>query len=401
MFLPVATDRRKRHVPWVTYALIAANVVIFLFTARDVSVFGPAVMRGIPLQTILSELPVVRFYLWPNQPQLYQFISYQFLHQDWMHLFFNMLFLWVFGNDVEERLGKWGYLFFYLSAGVLAGFAHCLPGSAGPLLGASGAVAGVTGAYLALFPMAEITLVLFVFGAIELPALVIILFRIVQDATFQVLGIGNVAYSAHLTGYAYGFIVAMGLLLARVLPREAYDMISLIEHRWRRYEFRRLTRGGAYPWDLAKPTDPVPGATPPTLSPQQQAIMDRRAAITQALNDHRWSDASEGFLALLKLDPRQVMSQQQQLDIANQLMKESRYFHAATAYEQLLATYPVLSDRPKVQLVLALIYARNVGEKGRARELLKESMAGLFGDDRALAQQVLHELDAPKAQPAQ
>src|SRR5690606_9644203 len=103
------------------------------------------------------------------------------------HLFFNMLFLWVFGNEVEERLGKVGYLAFYLAGGVLAGLAHALPADAGPILGASGAVAGVTGAYLALFPMTDITIILFFFGAFEVRSIALILFKIAQDAVFHFL----------------------------------------------------------------------------------------------------------------------------------------------------------------------------------------------------------------------
>ena len=148
MFIPIRSDRPLRTTPYVNYALIAINVVIFGFTAQA---FAP--------NSEYSE--VWRYMLWNDEPMLkaWQFITYQFLHASPMHLIGNMVFLWVFGNNVEDRLGKFGYLFFYLSMGVLAGLGHWLTSEA-PVLGASGSVAGVTGAFLALFPRTHITFLL-------------------------------------------------------------------------------------------------------------------------------------------------------------------------------------------------------------------------------------------------
>lgn len=392
MVFPVATNRRMKHVPWVNYALIGANVLVFLMTYREVALFGPALVQGYTLEQVMAYLPVIRFYLWPNQPQLYQFITYQFLHQDWMHLFFNMLFLWVFGNEVEERLGKVGYLAFYLAGGVLAGLAHALPADAGPILGASGAVAGVTGAYLALFPMTDITIILFFFGAFEVRSIALILFKIAQDAVFHFLGVGNVAYTAHLMGYGYGFVVCMALLLTRILPRNDQDLLSVIRHRWRHHAFKRLTRRGGYPWDLAKATDPIPADQAASLDPAQQALMERRAAILEALARADRPKAAQLYADLLKTDARQVLSQQAQLDVAHQLMSEGRYDTAATAYELMLARYPAYHDRDQVRLILGLIYARYLDEKDRARLLLKEALPGLGGENKALAQEVLDQV---------
>jgi membrane associated rhomboid family serine protease len=392
MVIPIGTNRRVRYLPWVNYSLIAANVLIFVMTAQQVAMFGPALMRGIPLEVVREQLPVVRFYLWPNEPALYQFISYQFLHQDWMHLFFNMLFLWVFGNEVEERLGKLGYLAFYLAGGVVAAIAHALPEGAAPMLGASGSVAAVTGAYLALFPMAEITIFLFFLGAYEVPSIALILFKIVQDAVFQFLEIGNVAYTAHLAGYGYGFVLAMGLLLTRLLPRDNQDMLSLLKHRRRRREFQRLSRQGGYAWDLAQPTDPVTGEAK-DLSPQQQAIMDKRTAIIAAAARQDLAEAARLYTELLRADPRQVLPQQAQLDVADHLMGRQQYDAAAAAYELMLAHYPAYHERDHVRLILGLVYARYLGQAARARDLLRDAMPGLTGDNRDLARQVLAECD--------
>ena len=116
------------------WALIAANVVVF----------------------ILQKSTRVEEYLTldPGDPVLFSFIGYQFLHGDWLHLISNMLFLYIFGNNVNDKMGHVGYLGFYLAGGVAAGIGHMLT-SFSPVIGASGAVAAVTGAYLALLPLSR------------------------------------------------------------------------------------------------------------------------------------------------------------------------------------------------------------------------------------------------------
>ena len=395
MFFPVRTDRRNKRVPWVNYALIALNVVIFMLTARQVASFGPAAAQGLTAEQIRHYLPVVDMYLWPTEPRLFQFITYQFLHQDWMHLLGNMLFLWVFGNSVEDRLGKIGYLLFYLAGGVLAGVAHALPSDAAPVLGASGAVASVTGAYLALFPLSDVTIVFIFGGSFEVSSMVLIGFRIAQDVLFQLAGIGGVAYLAHLGGYAAGFAVGMALLATRLLPREPVDMLAFIEHRRRRRQFQRMARRGFHAWDHA-PTEPASsdGAAPraPAPTPESQALMQHRADITRALAEHRLTEAARLYSDLLRDDPKQVFAQQPQLDLANQLMADGRYDTAAAAYELMLAAYPRYAQRHHVQLILGLIYARYLDAPTRARTLLNEALPHLNRDDQSLAHQVLSEI---------
>jgi membrane associated rhomboid family serine protease len=143
-----------------------------------------------------------------------------FLHAGWLHLLGNMLFLAIFGNNVEDRLGKAGYLAFYLICGYAAayGFAATSPGSAAPLIGASGAIAGVLGAYLVLYPRARVwSLVPFLlFLPLRIPAwLVLGLWFVLQwaySAGYAAAGAGSVAYPAHLIGFALGALIG---LLAR------------------------------------------------------------------------------------------------------------------------------------------------------------------------------------------
>jgi membrane associated rhomboid family serine protease len=375
MFFPIRTDRRLKRTPWVNYALIAANVLVFVGVQQG----------GADL------LPAHR--LQPGNPHLSQYLSYQFMHGGWMHLIGNMIALWVFGNGVEDRLGRVAYLLFYLGAGILAGLAHVIT-SAAPVLGASGSVAGVTGAYLALFPLSRVVvlIVFFFITFIELSSITVVGIYVVWNIFGQFTGGGSVAYTAHLGGYLFGFVVGMGLLLARLLPREPSDFLALIEQKRRQQQFRRLSRGGYNPWDTPKAGEPGgPAAKPPTA--EEQALMERRSEITDA---HRRGDvalAADRYAALIDDQPDQVMSQQQQLDLANHLMREGRYDEAAQAYELFLSHFPSYPNLQQVRLILGLIYARYLDRPDRARQLLAEAEGRLDSEEQALARQVMAELE--------
>jgi len=378
MFFPVRTDRRLRSTPWLNYALVAANVLVFA-----------GVQPSVPAQWLAQNL-------WlhpPDSPyhRLWQFLSYQFLHADWLHLLGNMLFLYIFGNAVEDRLGKVGYLLFYLAGGVFAGVGHVLTSNA-PVLGASGSVAGVSGAFLALCPLVGVTIVYWfiIIGAFEVSALVLILFNFARDALMWMMGMGQVAYLAHIAGYLYGFAIGMGLLLTRLLPRERYDMLALIERRKKRREFQSLQKKGWSPWESSE-SPGKPGEPAAPLTDRERDLLSRRAEISALVNDHRYREAVTRYHALLDVYPDQAMPQQQQLDLANHMMAEGGYEDAAAAYELFLTTYPAYSDRHQVQLILGLIYGRYIKRPDRARELLNTAMPRLQGQDRQLAEQVLAE----------
>lgn len=153
-------------------------------------------------------------------------VTSQFLHADVLHLVFNMLFLWVFGNNIEDRLGRLRFIPFYLLCGVAGGLAQTLidPGSTVPLIGASGAVSGVLGAYLVLYPKVRIWTVLvpFVFLPFKLPAWLwlgiyfALQFIYLGDATRP--GGGGVAYMAHIGGFVAGAALIRPFLVGRCEP---------------------------------------------------------------------------------------------------------------------------------------------------------------------------------------
>jgi membrane associated rhomboid family serine protease len=245
--IPIHDENPLRRTPWVTYLLVAANVVVFLLTpaVRETGVQTPtpaqicqdeafydqyaAIPRELVTNKPLSTVPsgeVVSSPAGPAcaaQPPPYQktpFLSVlysMFLHGGWLHLLGNMLFLWIFGNNVEDRFGHIAYAFFYVLCGYVAayGFALANSGSFQPLIGASGAIAGILGAYLALYPRVRVwSLVPFLFFIpLRLPVwLVLGLWFVLQWVYSAGIGVsdgGSVAYLAHVFGFVFGFVIGL------------------------------------------------------------------------------------------------------------------------------------------------------------------------------------------------
>ncbi len=421
MLFPIRTDRPLRTTPVINYLLIAVNVAVFLLTGASVERASLLMREVMSWSAVAEHFPVVNFYLHTAEPRLEQFITSAFLHADIWHLLGNMVFLYVFGNSLEDRLGKVGYLFFYLAGAVLAGLAHVTAESAaadnpligGVMLGASGAVCSVTGAYMALFPMSRVTLLVFmiIVGFIDVPSLWFVLFFFIQDAVQYATRAGSVAYLAHIGGTIYGFLLGMSLLWLRFIPREPYDMLSLLEHRRRRAEFRRLSKQGYKAWDHQPAAGAGGGAggaggsgrkspiigeadEPVRVSPTEQRVMDKRVEVSRAIAAANWDRAAELYAELLDLDGGQVLSQQQQSDLANQLAHMGRHELAARAYELLLNTFRSLANREQIELILAVIYVRYLARGQRARELLTTALPRLNNvEQKALATSMLAELE--------
>jgi len=393
MLIPLGTERNLRITPWVTQGLMITNAAVYLagliFSYFDIVSIDAYVRAG--------RFQMSDFHVW-------QLISYQFLHDPTgiAHLLFNMLFLWVFGRSVEERLGHVSFTAFYLMAGVVAGLAHGMISPA-PVIGASGAIAGVTGAFLALFPRSRIrVLFLFLFiGVFSIPAAWLITFKIAFDLInqiFEVLGTtrGSTAYAAHLAGYAFGFILCFVLLATRVLRREEMDIFFLLRQRHRRAQLRSVTKktGGAV-WDtrgVAVTDPPLEAATP--MSEEEAHLADRRARINTLVDDHQLDEAARQFRDLLREQPDTILSEPRQLDLANQLYAEKDYPFAAKAYEAMIAHYPRSPKADEVRLILALIYSRHIIRRDRARVILADLDGRLHAEGlQALADQLRRELE--------
>ena len=224
-----------RGLAWITLSLIAINIAVFLFlqgaTADTSFTYGwSSIAREITEGVDLTQaVPVVidgTEYLVPQAPgpdPIYlTLLSSMFMHGGWLHLGGNMLFLWIFGDNVEHRAGPIPYLLAYLAAGLVGSLAQILgdPTSPIPSLGASGAISGVLGAYLVLFPRNRVTAFVFRF-LVQVPALAAIGMWIalqVISSLADPTGAGGVAYLAHIGGFVAGVVTG---LLFRSLPDRA------------------------------------------------------------------------------------------------------------------------------------------------------------------------------------
>lgn len=371
MLIPLRTDCPLRRMPWVNWGLIALNILIYVLTrvSQDGS-HGPlALYHGQPVRDV--------FALDPQNPVLWQYFTYQFLHENWLHVLGNMLFLYIFGNNINDRMGHLGYLGFYLAGGVMAGVGHATFDTA-PVIGASGAVSAVTGAYLILLPRSNITLLFFFFWVypFEISSLWFVLFNFLQDVLGEKLGgKESVAHMAHITGTVFGAVLCLTLLLMRLLPRDQFDMLALVARWNRRRQYRGMVSKGYNPFGYVPP-QPV-DVRGQQLDPRTVRMLEMRAEVSEAIAHHNLPHAAYLFLELKKLDPTQVLSRQAQLDVANQLASQQLFAEAAEAYEQFLSHYPNFEQIEQVELMLGVIYARYLQQYDRARQLLLRALARL------------------------
>ena len=217
---PLRDENPSSTTPVVTRLLIAANLAVFayeLWLGPDLKPFFTSYAL-IPRHLLLALNGAA-----PVSAAAVPLLSSIFLHGGWVHVIGNMWYLWIFGDNIEDRLGHLGYLAFYLVAGVVAGIIHVAsnPGSAVPTVGASGAIAGVLGAYAAAYPRARVItlLPLFPFFVVPMPALLVLGFWFVVQFASGALVLaggasGGVAVWAHVGGFGFGFLV---MLLARGL----------------------------------------------------------------------------------------------------------------------------------------------------------------------------------------
>jgi membrane associated rhomboid family serine protease len=224
--VPIRDDNDSYTVPFVNYLLVLLNVLAFVFELS---------LGNRSLNRFLMEYAVVPAKLWPAighvlsgdlhaLPLLLPLLSAMFLHGGFLHVAGNMLYLWIFGDNVEDRLGHFGYLCFYLICGVFASLVQSVfsPDSMIPSLGASGAIAGVLGAYIIKFPKNQVQAI-FPIGFIPIPfkisAVWLLGFWFVQQAFNSVASVGQrtmtgveqggVAYWAHASGFALGALIAL------------------------------------------------------------------------------------------------------------------------------------------------------------------------------------------------
>ena len=367
MLLPIRTNMPLRSSPVVNYLLLVANIAIFLITRRG-----------------LAAGALDAYVLQARYPQLHQFLTHAFLHGDWGHLAGNMLFLYIFGNNINDRLGNVGYLAFYLAAAFFAGLGHVYMEHT-PAIGASGAIAAVTGMYLILLARTRVSLFywfIFFIGTFEVTAFLWVFLSFSKDLIYGLYGPPmQIAYSAHVAGYLFGFGMGLLLLLFRLILRSNYDLLSYFSR-------------AAYRLQVA--TAP---AVKGDFTTQQREVLTLRQEILDALAVHEMSRSVDLYLQLQHSGPDQVLPTQAQLDLANQLMARADYPNAAQAYELFLKAYPTYGQIAQVQLMLGLIYTRYLDRPSEAREHLAKALEQLPADSpaRQMCQAELDRIPPPDA----
>jgi membrane associated rhomboid family serine protease len=369
------------------WSLIAANGVVFLL----LNVAGGEHFANLGMEDGM------RWGLIPGSLRPENFLSCMFVHGGIAHLLGNMWFLHIFGDNVEDKFGRFGYLAFYLGAGVVASLAYLLFGrplgqalgvdeshaawAATPLVGASGAIAGVTGAYLVLFPRARIRLVLwflspFFFAA---PAIVVIGMFFLQDLLLAVLPlgemVGGVAYAAHVGGSVTGIVTALILKpFLRARGGSHWDQDTGFSE--------SSAKGGAW--------GPIPSAA---AEPPRLPAGDLRQQILGAVLDQRMDLALSLYREWISQPRREVLAPAVEIEIGHEYLRRGAVDEAMDCYRRFLGSHPRAEQAPEAKFRLGMIHARVTGDHARAREWLMQALAE-HGDEevRSAARRALSEL---------
>ncbi len=353
---------RKR--PWVTGALVAINVVIFLaFNALEFS--HPDDVEKLTRGLVFD----------PRNPSLLTSLTSMFMHAGWLHLVGNMVVLWVMGAGVENRLGHVGFLAFYLLGGAGSDLAHMWTSDV-PVLGASGAISAVTGAYLVFFPLARVRVLFITLSTVEVPAWWFVIIGVIWNFYFAANGGGgNIAFVAHLGGYGAGIALSIALIATGVVERHDYDGFAVVSriHRRRRFhsEVAQVRDEQARAALNGKPLKAGLALSDKDAS----ALAEARAAIAVAVNEQRMGDAATSYTRLVRTFPTAgkatTLSARVQIAIANHLMQTGSHADAATAYQAYAEAYPDDRETPGVRVLLAAIALRHLKDRERARAALE------------------------------
>jgi len=350
VFLPLGDQPNPRGVPWVTYALIGVNVAVYVLVTLPLSgaapdpndpmlreylrVISQHLPQQVPLREILRHTSAYDLFVFewgfrPMAPALSTLFTSLFLHAGFMHLFGNMLFLWIYGDNVEHRLGRLAYLFWYFATGALATLFHTLFAlrSPLPLVGASGAISGVLGFYFVWFPRNRVRVFLFFFpffmDVIMLPARLVLGLFIVVDNLLPFLlehGIDSgVAHGAHIGGFVAGLAVAAFMNRREVAERPR--------------EFRSA------------------GETPAA-----------EATISQALADGRFAEAAQRYFSLEPEATRRLLGPPESLALADWLRAHGHPRAALVVYRRQLRDYPRGPGAADAHLGAGLVQLRDLDQ---------------------------------------
>lgn len=343
MFLPIGDEPNPRGTPLVNYAIIALNVLVFVLVSFPLTGHAPdprdpalveylrtmATEMHLAPQLLVQQVSAYDVFIYkygfrPSEPSVINLFTSMFLHAGWMHLFGNMLFLYIFGDNVEAALGRAGYACLYLLTGAVATlfFALFRMQSSVPLVGASGAISGVLGCYFVWFPhnrVRVLTVLIWFVDIIHIPARWVLGFYVIAENLLPFLSnssAGGVAYGAHVGGFLGG----MGLA-------------SLLE-RWRRRSA-----------DVKRFRQALPTLAVPTSD------------FERAMEDELYDDALRAY-SVMSLGERNAVQDGAVLQLADWLTEQRRYEPALAVLQRFIATRPHSPLLPHAHLRAGLIHLK-------------------------------------------
>ena len=386
MFIPIGDSPNPPGTPWVTYLLIGANVLAFVMLlplagqAPDPAdpalhdyiqimvqerSLTPNQLRAFALQISAYDLFTFEHGFKPAAPAIGDLLSSMFLHGGFLHLLGNMLFLWIYGDNVEHRLGKLGFLLAYLGTGVAACLGDGLlrMGSAIPSIGASGAISGVLGFYFLWFPRNRVRVWVFFFpfiaNVVEMRARMVLGFYIVFQNVLPLLltaGAGGVSYGAHLGGFLAGGVLAFLL-----------DNLSLARPE---RDIRRRAAARAPSGDR-----------------------DTSEAFRQALDTGRWDVAAELYFSTPHSVTRRGVPPGDKIRLGQVLESNGHPRAALAAYQRALADHPTGPGRAAAHLGAARVLMGSLGNPTGAYQHLYAALEESPGrNEAAQARRLLADL---------
>jgi len=383
VIIPLGTDRPLKRTPILTWTL-GISIALAYVALAGVARLDPRQAAGITRAlAVAGESPV-----W------YTFLTYTYLHAGLMHLAGNLLILAIFGPNVEDRLGRIGFLALFLAGGAAAAGLHVVFERAG-VIGASGAIAAITGAYIVLFPHTLVRIFYFfiLIGVTQIPAWWFIAFAVAKDVVMTGLGMtGNVATLAHIGGYLLGMGVSAGLLASGVLKPEMYDLFSMAKRAKRRAEFRAAAELSQRRGEGVAPTTARAGR-----ASAADELSAARMELARAVSVNDWARAEAAMVPVLERagGPKAAASltPKPQQELANALFALGRHAQAADAYETFLAAHATDAGALRVRLMLALTCARYLAQPARAKAVLAEvKSTPQTEDEKALLAQLRAEV---------
>lgn len=341
MFLPIGDTPNSTRTPYVNYLLIGINIAVFFFVSLPLMGAAPDLAdpllrdflhalgaRGaIPARSILEQVSAYDLFVFrhgfrPGEPSLASLFTAMFLHAGWLHLAGNMLFLWIFGDNIEDRLGRIGYLLAYLGTGIAATvfFALFVPDSQVPLVGASGAISGVLGFYFLWFPRNRVKTFIFLFPFIMttflIPARLVLAFYLLIDNLIPFLATGGqgsgVAHGAHIGGFLAGLGFAYGIDRFPGLVRQ-----QKVRRQWEK---------------------------------ERDALRDPLEEIGRSIRRGDMARAATLYLALEGREERRALPAEDVMSLGQAFHEAGEYDRALTLYRRFIADRPADPDLDRAHL---------------------------------------------------